>query len=69
MASSGKPQISVPEINEILRSLIADLLLQAWFSLLAGLTKAISNRQQVIITLLWVSENYDVNEAFFGLFK
>ena len=55
--------------HKVLRLLIADLLSQTWFLLLADETMDISNHEQVIITLRWVSENYGINENFFELVR
>ena len=32
-------------------------------------TRDISNHEQLVVTLRWVSENYDVNEDFLGFRK
>ena len=55
--------------HKVLRSLISDLLSQRWFALLADETRDVSNREQLVVNLRWVSENYDINEDFFGLVK
>ena len=52
--------------HKVLRSLISDLLSQRWFALLADKTRDVSNHEQ-LVNLRWVSENYDINEDFFGL--
>lgn len=46
--------------HKILRAMIADLLPQRWFSLLADETRDVSNCEQLVVTLRWVSENYDI---------
>ena len=52
---------------KVLRSLVNALLSQRWFSLLADETRDISNREQLVVTLRWVSESYEIYEDFFGL--
>ena len=49
---------------------IAYLLYQTRFSLIAVEIRGICDREQLVITLRWVSENYDINFKFsLGLFK
>ena len=65
------PEI-INEIIEImahtaLRSLLADINSRPWFSLMADETRDISNREQLVVCLRWVSENYEVLEDMIGL--
>ena len=55
--------------HKALRSLISNLVSQRWFSLLADETRDVSNREQVVVTLRWVSEEYEICEDFFGLIQ
>ena len=48
-------------------SLLADINSRPWFSLMADETRDISNREQLVVCLRWVSENYDVFEDMIGL--
>ena len=50
-----------------LQSLLADINSRPWFSLMADETRDISNRQQLVVCLRWVSENYEVFEDMIGL--
>ena len=50
-----------------LRSLLADINSRPWFSLMADKTRDISNREQLVVCLRWVSENYEVFEDMIGL--
>ena len=50
--------------HKVLRSLVNELLAHRWFSLLADETRDVSNREQLVITLRWVSEKYEINEDF-----
>ena len=45
--------------------MIADLLPQRYFLLLADETRDVSNHEQLVVTLWWVSENYNINDDFF----
>ena len=53
--------------HRVLRSLLGDMLPQRWFSLLADETRDISNREQLIVCIRWVSESYEINEDAVGL--
>ena len=76
LAWVDNPKYQSPEIinemvqlkgHKVLHLLIAYLFFLTMFSLLADETRDIFNHEQVINTLLWVSEKYDINENFFGL--
>ncbi len=67
------PEI-INEIIEImahtaLHSLLADVNSSPWFSLMADETRDISNREQLVICLRWVSEKYEVFEDMVGLIQ
>ena len=51
----------------VLHSLLVDMLPQCWFSLLADETRDISNREQLVFCIRWVSESYEINEDFVAL--
>ena len=53
--------------HKILRSLIFDVQSQCWFSLLADETRDTSNREQLVICLRWVADNYEIAEDMVGL--
>lgn len=53
--------------HKILRSLISDIHSQRWFSLMADETRDVSNREQLVICLRWVSDDYDIAEDMVGL--
>ena len=52
--------------HKVLRSLLV-MLPQCWFSLLADETRDISNREQLVLCIRWVSESYEINEDFVAL--
>lgn len=54
--------------HKILCSLISDIQ-QHWFSLLADETRDISNNEQLVICLRWVSDSYDIAEDMVGLVR
>ena len=67
------PEI-ISELNEemahkALHSLIANLVSQHRFSLLADKTMNVSNWEQLVVTSRWVSEKYEACEDFFGLIQ
>ena len=46
----------------------ADTMREAkWFSILADETTDLSNHEQLLISIRWVSDTYEVNEDFIGL--
>ena len=53
--------------NKVLRSLLNDIQPQCLFSLLADETRDVSNREQLIICIGWVSDSYEVHEDAVGL--
>ena len=55
--------------HEVLRSMLSEMFSQQWFSLLADETRDISNREQLIMCIRWVSESYEINEDLVGLIQ
>ena len=53
--------------RNVLRSLLSDIQNQKFFSLMADETRDISNREQLVICLRWVSECYEVQEDLVSL--
>ena len=53
--------------HKALRSLISDVQLHKWYSILADETRALSNREQMVICLRWVSNEYEVFEDLIGI--
>lgn len=61
-----------PEIvneHSILRSVLADIRPANWFAILADKTRDISNREQLVICIRWVTEQYEVVEEPVGLLQ
>ena len=42
---------------------------QHWFALLADETRDISNREQLVLCIRWVSDSYEINEDVVGLIQ
>ena len=55
--------------NDVLRSMLASMFRQHWFALLAGETRDISNREQLVLCIRWVSDCYEISEDFVGLIQ
>ena len=55
--------------HEVLRSMLSEMFSQQWFSLLADETRDISNREQLVMCIRWVSESYKINEDLVGLIQ
>ena len=55
--------------HKVLRSLLSEISCQSWFSLLADETRDISNREQLVLCVRWVSDHYDVFEDQIGLIQ
>ena len=53
--------------HKLLHSLLDDTLPQHWFPVLADETRDISNREQLLIYIRWVSEMYEIDEDVIGL--
>lgn len=53
--------------HDVLRSLLSDIKSRRWFSLMADETRDVSNREQLVLCLRWVSDNYEVHEDQVGL--
>lgn len=53
--------------HKVLRSLISDIQSQKWYSILADETRDLSNREQMVICLRYVSDEYEVFEDLIGL--
>lgn len=75
MGSNEK--VSVPKtyvVNEIiklmghkvLRSVISDIPFHKRYSMMADETRDVSNREQLVVTMHWVSETYEINKDFSG---
>ncbi|XP_025108809.1 zinc finger MYM-type protein 1-like [Pomacea canaliculata] len=61
-----------PEIvneHSTLRSVLADIRPANWFAILADETRDISNREQLVICIRWVTEQYEVLEEPVGLLQ
>ena len=55
--------------HSLLRSILANILSQQWFALLADETRDISNREQLVLCIRWVSESYEIHEDVVGLIQ
>ena len=53
--------------HTVLRSVLSEIRKAKWFSLLADETRDVANREQLVVCIRWVSENYDVFEEPVGL--
>lgn len=53
--------------NKVLRSLLLNIQNQKFFSLMADETRDVSNREQLVVCLRWVGEDYEVHEDMVGL--
>ena len=55
--------------HSVLRSILSSMFSQRWFALLADETRDISNREQLVLCIRWVSDTYEINEDFVGLIQ
>ena len=55
--------------HKLLRDFLVDINSRRWFSLLADETRDVSNCEQLVLCLRWVSEEYEVNEDQVGLIQ
>lgn len=55
--------------HSLLRSMLANILHQKWFALLADETRDVSNREQLVLCIRWVSESYKIHEDVVGLIQ
>ena len=55
--------------HKVLRSLISDVQSEKWFSIQADETRDLSNREQMIICLCYVSDEYEVFDDLTGLLQ
>ena len=55
--------------NDVLRSMLASMFRQHWFALLADETRDISNRKQLVLFIIWVSDYYEISEDFVELIQ
>ena len=55
--------------HSLLRSLLANIMRQKWFALLADETRDVSNREQLVLCIRWVSESYEIHEDVIGLIQ
>ena len=46
--------------HNVLRSLLSEISSRSWFSLLADETRDISNCEQLVLCLRWISEHYEI---------
>lgn len=53
--------------HKVLRSLISDVQSHKWYSILVDETQDLSNHEQMVICLRWVSDKYEVFEDLIGL--
>ena len=52
---------------QVLRTLLADIRLACFFSLIADETRDISGKEQLTVSLRWVNDSYEVNEDLIDL--
>ena len=55
--------------HKVLRLIISDIQFQKWYSLMADETRDVSNREQLVVTMRWVTETYKIRENFCGLLQ
>ena len=55
--------------HKVLRSLLNDIQAHKWFSILADETRDLSNHEQMVVCLRWVSDEYEVFEDLVGLIR
>ena len=55
--------------HKLLRSLLCDIKSQQWFAMLADETRDISNREQLVLCLRYVTEKYEIYEDMIGLYQ
>ena len=55
--------------HRVLHSLLSEISSRSWFSLLADKTRDISNREQLVLCMRWVSDHYEVFEDQIGLLQ
>ena len=53
--------------NHVLHSVLSSMFNQRWFALLADETRDISNREELVLCIKWVSDSYEISEDFVGL--
>lgn len=54
--------------RQVLREVTASLHTTAFYTIMADETTDKSNREQVVLCLRWVSDNFDVHEEFIGMY-
>ena len=55
--------------HKVLHSLLNDIQAHKWFSILADETQDLSNHEQMVVYLRWVSDAYEVFEDLVGLIR
>ena len=55
--------------HTVLRSILHNMFSQHWFALLADETRDVSNREQLVLGIRWVSDSYEINEDMVGLIQ
>ena len=56
-----------PVVQNELVLVLADIRLACFFSLIADETRDISGKEQLVVSLRWVNDSYEVNEELIGL--
>ena len=54
---------------QVLREIATAIHTAPFFTIMVDETTDVSNREQVVICIRWVSKNFDVHEDFIGLYK
>ena len=55
--------------HKVLRSLLSDISSRKWYAIMADETRDISNREQLVLCIRSVSDNYVVHEYMVGLYQ
>ena len=55
--------------HDVLRSILSDIRGQQWFALLADETRDVSNREQLVVCIRWVSDCYEISEDVVGMIQ
>ena len=68
--TSGEMQNDIIQVMalEILRKVAASIRDAPFYTIMADETTDMSNREQVVLCIRWVTENFEVREEFIGLY-
>ena len=55
--------------HKVLRSVISDVRFQKWYLVMADETRDVINREQLVVTMHWVTAIYEIEDNFCGLLR